>query len=83
MTSIFRLIFLELCSNLCDLLANGIKAIQDFPIYLTFGLESFLEIHASVSIPVVENGVMIRLVEHISSYYLFFFLDYKILVWQQ
>ncbi len=61
-------------------LANGIKVIQDFTIYLNFGLDSFLEVHAPVPIPMVEIGIRIRLVEHISSYYLFFFLCYKILV---
>jgi hypothetical protein len=128
-------IFLELCSNLYDLSANGIKAIQHFTIYLNSGLDSFLEIQASIlemcetspglggrdqknytlpgpgpkeklyrdqnrnrkkelpgpkkggpahlysiPIPVVETGISIRLVEHISSYSVLFFLCYKIFV---
>ncbi len=76
MTSIFGSFFLY------DLLANGIKGIQDFTIYLNVGLDSFPKIHALVPISVVETGIRIRLVEHISSYHLFFFLYYKILVWQ-
>jgi hypothetical protein len=58
-------LFLELCSNLYDLPANGIKAIQDFTIYLTFSLDSFLEVHVSVPIPLVER---ISAVSHIPQF---------------
>jgi hypothetical protein len=69
--STFRLISLELCSNLYDLSANSIKTIQYFTIYLSFGLDSFLEVHVSVPILVAETRIRTRLVEHISSYYVF------------
>ncbi len=42
-------------------------------LYLTFGLDSFLQVHASVPIPVIETRIRLRLVEHISGYYVFSF----------
>ncbi len=69
----FRLIFLELCSHLNDLPANGIKNIQYFTVYLSFGLDIFIEVQVSLPSAVAETGIRNRLVEFISSYYVFSF----------